>query len=48
MFTVDDETFEGSAMIVDQVKEAKLANLVSKLMIEKYGWAEGLIAELSR
>ena len=46
LFTVNDITFKGTARIVEQDKESKLAAEISKLMSTKYGWKEGLIVEL--
>ena len=45
-FTVNDKIFTGTARIVEQDKEPKLAAEVSNLMSTKYGWSEGLIVEL--
>jgi hypothetical protein len=47
VFTVDDNnTFEGSARLVNRDKDPKLATIVSKLMNAKYGWSNGLIVQL--
>lgn len=46
LFTVDHDKFEGTARIVDKVKDSRLADKVSKLMSTKYGWNDGLIVEL--
>jgi hypothetical protein len=43
---VDHDKFEGTARIVDKVKDSRLADKVSKLMSTKYGWNDGLIVEL--
>jgi hypothetical protein len=45
-FTVNDKIFTGTARIVEQDNEPKLAAEVSNLMSTKYGWNEGLIVEL--
>ena len=45
-FTVDSKTFEGTARVVDQNKDSKLATEVSNLMETKYRWKDGLIVEL--
>lgn len=45
-FAVNYDTWEGTARIVDQEEEPKLAAEVSNLMSTKYGWNEGLIVEL--
>jgi len=45
-FTVDSRTFEGTARVVDQNKDSKLAADVSNLMETKYRWKDGLIVEL--
>jgi deazaflavin-dependent oxidoreductase (nitroreductase family) len=45
-FDVNRKTFAGSAMIVNQKQEPKLAAEVSKLMDAKYRWDRGLIVEL--
>jgi hypothetical protein len=47
MFTVSSKSFEGTARIVDKHNESKLAERVSSLMNTKYGWSDGLIAELT-
>jgi len=46
LFTVSHETFEGTARLIDKVKDSKLAAEVSNLMSTKYGWNDGLIVEL--
>jgi deazaflavin-dependent oxidoreductase (nitroreductase family) len=45
-FTVSYKIFDGTARIVHQNIESKLAAEVSKLMDAKYGWEGGLIVEL--
>jgi deazaflavin-dependent oxidoreductase (nitroreductase family) len=45
-FTVSHETFEGTARLIDKIKDSKLVAEVSNLMSTKYGWNEGLIVEL--
>jgi len=42
LFTVNERTFEGIARLIDQQKDAKLANLMST----KYKWDRGLIVEI--
>jgi hypothetical protein len=44
LFTLKDDTFEGTARIIDKVREPKLAAEVSKLMTAKE--LDGLIVEL--
>ena len=43
-FSVAGREFEGAAQTV---KESKLVAEVSKLMVAKYGWSDGLIVELA-
>jgi hypothetical protein len=45
-FTLDYVTFEGTARVVDQNKDSKLAVEVCNLMDTKYRWKDGLIVEL--
>jgi deazaflavin-dependent oxidoreductase (nitroreductase family) len=45
-FTVGHETFEGTARLIDKIKDSKLVAEVSNLMSTKYGWNDGLIVEL--
>ncbi len=45
LFTVNEKTFEGTARLVDQEKDAKLASQIAKLMGAKYKWDRGLIVE---
>ena len=47
MFTVNSNSFEGAARIVDKHREQKLAEEVSGHMHTKYGWSDGLIVELA-
>lgn len=46
LFTVNEKTFEGTARLVDQEKDAKLASKIVKLMSAKYKWDRGLIVEI--
>ena len=46
-FLLNNITFEGNARIVVKDDNAQLVNEVQKLMKTKYGWNEGLIAELT-
>jgi hypothetical protein len=46
LFTVNETTFEGTARLVDQEKEVKLAGHIANLMSTKYKWDRGLIVEL--
>ena len=46
-FNVNNKTNKGYARIIDKNKEPILANSVSDLMFEKYGWNDGLIVELT-
>jgi deazaflavin-dependent oxidoreductase (nitroreductase family) len=45
-FTVNEKTFEGTARLIDQEKDTKLANQIANLMSVKYKWDKGLITEL--
>ena len=47
IFNVNNKTYKGYARIVAKSKEPILANAVSDLMFEKYGWNDGLIVELT-
>ena len=47
VFTVNSRSFEGTARIVDKHTDFKLAEEVSNIMYKKYGWSDGLIAELN-
>jgi hypothetical protein len=44
---IDNKVYKGYARLVDKIKEPILANAVSDLMFEKYGWNDGLIVELT-
>jgi deazaflavin-dependent oxidoreductase (nitroreductase family) len=46
LFTVNEKTFEGTARLVDQEKDAKLASQIANLMSAKYKWDRGLIVEI--
>ncbi len=46
LFTVNEKTFEGTARLVDQEKDAKLASKIAKLMSAKYKCDRGLIVEI--
>ncbi|MGB7953660.1 MAG: nitroreductase/quinone reductase family protein [Candidatus Nitrosopolaris sp.] len=46
LFTVNEKTFEGTAILVDQEKDAKLASQIANLMGAKYKWDRGLIVEI--
>ena len=46
-FNLNNKTYKGYARLVDKNKEPILANAVSDLMFEKYGWNDGLIVELT-
>ncbi|MFZ0892888.1 MAG: nitroreductase/quinone reductase family protein [Candidatus Nitrosopolaris sp.] len=46
LFTVNEKTFEGTARLVDQEKDAKLASQIANLMGAKYKWDRGLIVEI--
>ena len=45
-FRVDDQTYTGTGRLIDNETEPVLAEQVSKLMDDKYGWSNGLIVEL--
>jgi F420H(2)-dependent quinone reductase len=45
-FSICDLNFDGTARIVDKMKEVQLAAEVSELMKVKYNWDQGLIVEL--
>lgn len=47
LFTVNQKTFEGTARLVDQEKDAKLASQIANLMGAKYKWDRGLIVEIT-
>ena len=46
LFTVNEKTFEGTARVVDQEKDAKLSSQIANLMSAKYKWDRGLIVEI--
>jgi hypothetical protein len=46
LFTVDEKTFEGTARLVDEQNDAKLASQIANLMSAKYKWDRGLIVEI--
>jgi len=46
LFIVNEKTFEGTARLVDQEKDAKLASQIANLMSTKYKWDRGLIVEI--
>jgi deazaflavin-dependent oxidoreductase (nitroreductase family) len=46
-FRVNENVFKGTARMVDQGKESRLALEVSRLMNTKYKWSQGLIVELT-
>ena len=46
-FYINNKTYKGYARLVDKSKEPILANAVSDLMFNKYGWSDGLIVELT-
>jgi deazaflavin-dependent oxidoreductase (nitroreductase family) len=46
-FKVNNKTYRGHARIVDKSKESTLANTISELMFNKYGWNDGLIVKLT-
>jgi hypothetical protein len=46
LFTVNEKTFEGTARVVDQEKDAKLSSQIANLMSSKYKWDRGLIVEI--
>lgn len=46
-FSVGSDSFNGTARIIDPIKESKLAHRITELMTAKYKWNKGLIAELS-
>jgi hypothetical protein len=46
-FKVNNKIYTGYARLVDKNKEPILANAVSEMMFEKYGWNDGLIIELT-
>jgi deazaflavin-dependent oxidoreductase (nitroreductase family) len=45
-FNVSNKMNEGTARIVDPLKEHELAVRISKLMESKYKWNQGLIVEI--
>src|SRR5256885_15397802 len=44
---VGDRRFEGTARIVDDEREPDLARSIKALSDAKYGWSDGLVAELT-
>jgi len=46
LFTINEKTFEGTARLVDQEKDTKLASQIANLMSAKYKWDRGLIVEI--
>jgi F420H(2)-dependent quinone reductase len=46
VFTVNSNSFEGTARIADKHNDSKLAE-VSNLIYTKYGWSDGLIVDLT-
>jgi hypothetical protein len=46
-FNKNNKTYKGYARIIDKNKEPVLANAVSDLVFEKYGWNDGSIIELT-
>jgi selenophosphate synthetase-related protein len=47
LFTVNSNSFEGTARIVHKRTESKLTEEVTNIMYTKYGWNDGLIVELT-
>jgi deazaflavin-dependent oxidoreductase (nitroreductase family) len=47
LFTVNSNSFEGTARIVSKVTENKLDEEISRLMHAKYEWSNVLIVELT-
>ena len=45
-FKVSDKMSEGTARIVDPLKESELSARISKLMDSKFKWSQGLIVEI--
>lgn len=45
-FTVGSHSFEGKGRLIDSAKEGSLAETISALMDQKYGWSNGQIVEL--
>lgn len=43
---VNNTAFEGTARIVSRTNEPQLATEISKLMLAKYKWNEGMIVEI--
>ncbi|MDA4119772.1 MAG: nitroreductase family deazaflavin-dependent oxidoreductase, partial [Thaumarchaeota archaeon] len=46
-FRVGQSKYKGKGREVDREKEADLAQVVSALMNERFGWSSGLIVELA-
>ena len=44
---VSGKTLEGTARVVDAVKELELVKRISELMMKKYKWNQGLIVEIT-
>jgi deazaflavin-dependent oxidoreductase (nitroreductase family) len=47
VFRVDEQTHKGTARIVQATDEADLSQHICNLSIEKYGWGDGLVVELT-
>ena len=46
LLTVNEKIFEGTARLIDQEEDAKLASQIANLMGAKYKWDRGLIVEI--
>ena len=46
-FRVDGQTYSGTARLIQAVADADLRQHVCDLSIEKYGWGDGLVVELT-
>ncbi len=45
-FRIDEQIYTGRGRLIDNESEPNLAEQISQLMDDKYGWSDGLIVEL--
>jgi len=46
LLAVNEKIFKGTARLIDQEEDAKLASQIANLMGTKYKWDRGLIVEI--
>jgi hypothetical protein len=46
LLAVNEKIFKGTARLIDQEEDAKLASQIANLMVTKYKWDRGLIVEI--